>query len=668
MSGQTEDVVASFSCEGTPNVNWTVNKGTFDEALNTPFTLRLQLATEEISAIPIDMLGKSCRVSIQRGMLVRQITGVVSQALEGSSHNQLVTAEVVVRPALEALRHRTNTRVFQQMTVPVILDKVLTESLGAYDRTLDIRVTRTYPTCEYRVQYNETDLAFCSRLMAEEGIAYWFEFGDENEVLILSDNARNFGEVECLQSSLAPNVLQFSLYEGTVGGHEYVTEFHASSEIRPTKLVSRHYDWTHPSMPYEAEASEVKSAPAPNGALLPPGREVYEHDDQALIFHEYDGMAYANNDMQEQVTIRREAQATDARICRGRSTALGVTAGKTFELLGHQQGELDGEYLILSVSHSFDDTGDHYLNTFECIPSVVSYRPATTESKPRLHSIQTATVVGPANEEIHVDEHGRVKVQFHWDRLGARDEHSSCWIRVMQSWSGAGWGSIVIPRIGMEVVVNFVNGDPDQPLIMGTVYNGDNPPPYPLPQEKTKSTFKTNSSLGGGGFNELCFEDKKDAEEIFIHAEKDFNEIVEHNHYTLVHNHQTNEVDKNHTELIHENQRLTVDEDRIKHIKGNEATKVDGNRSEQVGGNEGIKISKNRSVNVMLNDSLQVGMKRSQNVNINYDLNVGNKTTIKTGDSQIILKRDGTIIIKGKNITIDADCSIKLKSPCVEEN
>ncbi len=657
----TEKIEVDFFCEGTPDISWNVASGTFTEKLNDPYTVWLQLDTTALATEPTDMLGKHCQLSLRRGGLERRVTGIVSEVQEGGTHPQNLVTNIVIDPAFEVLRHRVNTKIFQNKTVPEILQEVLTEGLGAYQRSLDLRLSRTYPTCEYRIQYNESDLAFCERLMEEEGIVYWFELSENNpEMLVISDSPNNYARVECLQTALPSSTLLFSEYTGQVGGHEFVGSFHAMSQLRPTKLSTRHFDWTHPAMPFEANAAQAGTNEPTNGALLPPEREVYQHDDRPLSFHSYDGMAYSANDMDDQARLRREAQTFDSRVCEGQSTALDVTTGKTFTLVNHPRDELNDEYLVLSATHSFQGSGGDYQNQFQCIPSNVPYRPKRVTPKPRLPSMQTATVVGPAGEEIHTDEHGRIKVQFHWDRLGANDDHSSCWIRVMQPWGGAGWGFFFIPRIGMEVVVNFVNGDPDQPLVIGTVYNADNPPPYPMPDEKTKSTLKTRSSLGGGGFNELRFEDKKNQEEIFIHAEKDFNEVVEHDHFTLVHHDQTNEVDNNHTELIHVDQALVVDQHRSKHIKGNERTTVNGTRTEQVDGDETITINADRATTIASNDSCNVGAA--------HTLVVGNRITLKTGSSSITMKKDGTISIKGDKIKINGQSLIKLTSAQIEEN
>jgi type VI secretion system secreted protein VgrG len=659
-----------FGGDATPDVQWAVQAATLDEQLNEPYTLTLKLATDTVGAEPVKLLGQPVHLTVIRGAAARMVTGIVSSVKEGSTSPLTVSAYVVVRPALDALRHRVNTRIFQEKTVPQILEQVLGEGLRPYKRSLDNRLSRTYRPCDYRVQYDESDFAFCERLMEEEGIVYWFEVEGEAELMVLADDDRHYGAIESIHDA----ALQFAEYTSSVGGHEYVGELFATSQVRPTKLATRHHDWARPSFAQDGASNDEPAGDTPHGAFVSPPREVYEHD-EAPLTSEPGGTTYAA-DKDDQVRIRREAMKHDARVSTGWSTVFGMRVGATFTLGGHPRADLDGEYLVTSVTHDLAGGGLHYRNDFWCLPSDVSFRPRRVTPRPRIHSIQTATVVGPAGEEIHTDEHGRIKVQFHWDRLGARDEHSSCWVRVMQPWAGPGWGFVFIPRIGMEVVVNFVDGDPDRPLVMGSVYNGDNAPPYPLPAEKTKSTIKTNSSLGGGGFNELRFEDKAGSEEIYTHAQKDYNEVVEHDHNTLVHNDQTNTVDKNQTEVIHVDQSLTVDNNRTKVVKADQTATVLGNDTETVAGNRMTTLRSNRQVSVMMNDNLsvlalkatEVGLNYAIGVGVDYLLEAGSSITLKTGDSKLTMKSDGTIKIEGVKIMVDGASLVRLTAPDVERN
>jgi type VI secretion system secreted protein VgrG len=291
-------------------------------------------------------------------------------------------------------------------------------------------------------------------------------------------------------------------------------------------------------------------------------------------------------------------------------------------------------------ARSSESEEERYHNRFTAVAADVQWRPRRTLPRPRIRGIQTAIVTGPAGEEIHTDEHGRVKCQFHWDRLGTMDDHSSCWIRVMQTWAGNGWGTWILPRIGMEVIVSFVDGDPDRPVVTGCLYNGDNRPPYSLPEQKTKSTYKSNSSLGGGGYNEFRFEDKKGDEEIFTHAQRDYNEVVEHDHNTLVHNCQTNTVDIDQTENIHQNQFLTVDINRTKNVGLNETTNIGQTRNETVGLDEFIMITQHRSKMVGANETVMVGQNRTESVGESEKVLVGSDRHIRViGANQLEVNR-----------------------------
>ena len=649
MSESTEHVELLFECSAS-SVTWTVRKADLREHLNEPFELGLALTTDDTDAEPSQMLGQPASLTITRGEMMRQVTGIVTAIEEGSTHPQLVTSNITIVPALEALRHRVNTKIFQEMTVPDILEEVLGESLGAWSRSVDNRLSRTYPTCEYRVQYNESDLDFCQRLMEEEGIVYWFEFEGEAETLVLADAPDAYGEIVSLHDSL----LLYSEYEANVEGHEYISELTVTSKVGPTKVATRHFDWTHPSVPIEGESSadDPGAVVEPSGAHLEPEREVYEHDEQPLTLSEYDGEAFGANDVDDQVKIRREAQVWPARLARGRSTVTGMKVGAVFETLGHPRADLDGRYLVLGVSHHITEHGEVYGNAFDCIPADVVYRPRRTRRKPRVASIQTAIVVGPSGEEIHTDEHGRIKVQFHWDRLGASDDKSSCWIRVQQPWGGAGWGFVFIPRIGMEVVVDFINGDPDRPMVMGSVYNADNPPPYPLPDEKTKSTIKTETSLGGGGYNELRFEDKAGEEEIWIHAQKDHNEVIENDHTETVGNDETISVGNNQVQ--------DIGNDQTEHVMANQSDEVDANRTIAVHGNfdETIDGSETRTVSSGVTETIDAGETRTITGGMTENISGGRTQTINGASSETITGALDQTITGGATINTPATYNV----------
>ncbi|MCA9608215.1 MAG: type VI secretion system tip protein VgrG, partial [Myxococcales bacterium] len=446
-----DTVEAVFEAEAATD-SWRIQTARLVERLDAPYALELRLLTAAEAPDPAQLLGKAATVTITRGAGMRTVHGIVAELTERTAADDYTgtTIDVVLRPAFEALRHRVNTRIFQDATVPEILAEVLDAALGPYERSFDDRTQRSFPTCEYRVQYDESDLAFCERLMQEEGIVYWFEHDGDAETLVLADGPSAYGTIETAAGASPLPITHRD--EGDLDD-EWIRHLDAWSRITPTKVAMRHFDWTAPSTPIESEAAEAPSADLAAGAGVAPDREVYVVDHDPLTIGDYAGTAYGANDAVDQARLRREAHIADACWVDGRSNVIAMRPGATFECAGHAFARLDGEYLVVSVEHRFDDEANAYDNVVRCIPKDVVHRPQRRAARPVIRSVQTAIVVGPSGEEIHTDEHGRIKVQFHWDRLGAGDEHSSCWIRVMQPWAGAGWGFVFLPRIGMEVVV-----------------------------------------------------------------------------------------------------------------------------------------------------------------------------------------------------------------------
>ena len=403
---------------------------------------------------------------------------------------------------------------------------------------------------------------------------------------------------------------------------------------------------------------------------------------------------------------------------------------------------MNQEYILTRVDHNgtqpmalqeLADASESntYGNSFACILGTSNFKPVRPP-RPSVNGVQTAEVTGPAGEEIHVDEFGRIKVQFHWDRLGKKDENSSCWLRVAQPWAGSGWGAVCIPRIGQEVVVDFIDGDPDRPVVTGALYNGANMPPYTLPADKTKTTFKSNSTLGGGGFNEFRFEDKKGSEEIYIHGQKDEtiqinndkNQTVGHDETLSVGNNRTKSVGvdqsesigsnktitvgQTHTETVGTDMSLTVGTNRTVKIGSNQTETIGGNDTHSIGGNQSTTISQNKTETVAIasaetigaakaltigaayqtsvggamnttvgvSQSDQVVMNKSVNVGRNYSSEAGKNITVEAGESitlvcgesSLTMKKDGTITLNGKKITEQASGNIILKANKILQN
>lgn len=380
-----------------------------------------------------------------------------------------------------------------------------------------------------------------------------------------------------------PGFVSYEPHNLEVGTSEPVVEFRLRRRAAVSRIAIRDFDWTQPSVwPQGAAAHEELAATQ---------RESYEHGHgRSLCIWSYaeSSSKYGAHDGSAQAALRLERERVEALVGIGRGRVTTFSPGKRFLLAGHPTIGVDGEYVLLRVEHgtrreNTDAAADPYANRFECIPSSQEYRPARRAPKPHIASVQTAIVVGPPGEEIHTDVHGRIKVRFHWDRLSPFDDSASCWVRVQQAWAGPGWGFLFLPRVGMEVVVTFIDGDPDRPLVTGAVYDGANTPPYALPDEKTKSTIKTRSSPGGGGYNELRFEDRSGAEEIWLHGQKDWNTVVEHDVSERVGHDRSRLVSHDETVTVGHDHVQSVGSDRTRAVGHDESVTIGGRRSVHVG-------------------------------------------------------------------------------------
>ena len=576
----------SFGSRDTEAVHWHVRRVHLRETVCEPYTLELELWTEDLEAPLAKLLGDTCTLVIEREGHSRRVHGIVHHVDMLPAVVDRLRVRVRVAPALHLLGFQRNTRFWQDRTTLEILDEVLGPALSTYGREFELKVDpKLYFKREYCVQYRETDLEFATRLMLEEGIVYAFEHEDGDvERLVLHDTTS-------LTADLGIPTVPYVPPGSGAASEQSVGAFDWSYRLGTTTVVQRDWTWKEDapiSYNHERRTTDVRQY----------DRERYDHDDRRL--NADDGAPRAR-DKQE-----RERQFDESG--RGTSDVLEMVPGRCFELQFHPVFERDGRYLLISVTHvgdapevgqqhsDPDAAGPRYSNEFVCIRPEVPYRGPPPPPRQRVHGPHTAVVVGPDSEEIHTDEHGRIRVIFHWDRLSPHDETASCWIRVAQTWAGLGWGHQFIPRIGMEVLVEFIDGDPDRPVVTGCVYNGLNRPPYTLPDKKTQSGIKTDSSPGGGGSNELRFEDAKGHEEVWIHAQKDFNEKVENCHSTTVGadqsnsvgGNQTNTVQKDQTETIVGQQTMTVEKNRTVTIHGSQDVTILG--ESPAGGNSGSKL------------------------------------------------------------------------------
>ncbi len=660
-------VEARFEADRWSGTEWVVTGATLHERLNEPYQLVLDIAVSEPEADASSLLGSPCVLTLVRRTTSLRVCGIVTMVREGTDPGQQTYARLSVEPALSALRHKIDSRIFQGKTVPEILTSVLGEDLGVFGRSVEARLAGTYPAREYTLQYDETDFDFVHRLMEEEGIGYAFEHDGERELLVLFDRPAHFAPIEGEEGS----TLRYTTRsDAELDASEGISRFERISRVRPNRVVSRHFDWTHPSVPMVSQA-EMSDAAFP--AL-----ETYVHD-APLTFHGYDHTYGAHNGS-DQLRLYSERARRDARLCDGSGSSLAVRPGRRFDLADHPRNDLDGAWAVVASEHRYQghvgESGDGqdglgYVSRFTVLPADVPWRPDRFRRRPRIVGVQTATVVGPPGEEIHTDPHGRVKVQFHWDRLGANDDKSSTWIRVMQAMGGAGWGFSFIPRIGMEVVVTFIEGDPDQPLITGVVYNPENPPPYDYPAMKTRTTIKSNSSPTNGGFNELRFEDRAGEEEIYLQGEKDWNTLIKNHHTRKVGNCETQEVVVDRTRLVGHDETVTVKHDRTRLVENNESVTIGVDRTKSIGANEIVtvgqsqteSIGENLAQTIGQNLTQQVAMNAMQTIGMNQVVNVAMSATRSVvADETVRVGGDGKREI-GKSLTekIGADLTQKIR-------
>jgi type VI secretion system secreted protein VgrG len=582
----------AFRFSGAGSATWSIVHGRVSESLSALYEATLDVATPELDANPDDLVGQPASLLLQRGDLQRFVQGLVRRVDDLGTSARHRLARVYLVPGAWVLSQRVNSKIFQEKNAVEVVQAVW-EAAGLPVDALDVSgVTRTPSPREYCVQYRETDLAFIQRLLEEEGISYAFEHDANRETMALFHELPVRPEVQTLAGTSAP----VAGPEDHTAAVETVRRFDWHRQLRPTGTTLRDYDFTRPS----ATMDMTRAKPQPPGA-----REVYDYPAR-LNLHRYDegDFKYHAHDGRALSEVRRQSQEALERTGHALTNVTGALPGRRLTVEGAGRSELNDAWLITRVEHVFhqpellagdhgvtvEDVYDRYHNTLSAVLASAPWRPQRTTPRPVVQGPQTAVVIGPAGEEIYTDHHGRIKAQFHWDRDGQMNERSSCWIRVAQVWAAAGWGAVYTPRIGMEVVVQFLDGDPDRPLVTGAVYNGTNGTPYPLPDDKTISTLKSNSSPGGNGSNELRFQDLAGSEEIYLHAQKDFNEVVEHDHTTTVHNNQTNTVDCNQTESVGGNQSMTVTGDRTHHVKKNETITVDKNQTIHIRGTQSVTV------------------------------------------------------------------------------
>ena len=607
------------------------------EQLGHPFEFDIEAFADSGEITPEDLLGKPASVSVGLPQgTQRHFHGLVcAMGTEGVT-DRMFRYRLVLRPWLWLLTRRTDTRVFQDLSAQDILKKVFEPFSPDYS----FELTGTLPKYEYCVQYRETDFNFVSRLMEQEGIYYYFEHTADKHTLVMVNSP----------SAHKPNPEQdkFEFRDSADGQLDFepITQWRASREIQTGQVVLRDFDFTAPTVLPQAK---VKAPRKDASAKL----EVYD----------YPGSFSKSADVDRYSQLRmEELQARYSRID-GFGAVRGLACGYRFELQDHPRADQNQAYLVMSTRielvHSGYESGLDETSCkcrFTAIEGSETFRPRRDTPKPTVAGLHTAMVVGPAGQEIHTDLHGRAKVQFHWDRIGKNDDKSSCWVRVASPWAGQNWGSISLPRIGQEVVVDFLEGDPDRPLITGRVYNGEQTPPYTLPDHATVSTNKSRSSKGGAAtnFNELRFEDNKGSEYVWFQAEKDFHQLVKNDATLLVTGKQDRIVKKDLTEQIDGGVKTKIGKDLVTEVGGKHSLKVSADMMTE----SGASISQKSGTKMDVKVGADLGVDAAMNVHVKAGINVvieaGVMLTLKAGASSVVIGPAGVSIVGAPMVMINS--------------
>jgi type VI secretion system secreted protein VgrG len=633
------------------------------EAISQLFNFQLDLWAENRTAVPFDQLlgQKVCVEMALPDGSKRYFNGIVCRIGAGDRGEIFTDYRVELVPQFWMLTRRSQSRIFQHQTVPDILKKVLEGLDVAY------QIQGTWQPRNYCVQYRETDFNFACRIMEEEGICYFFKHSANGHQMVLANTPPAHPAVPGPAKIRYMKTINYKSDEDGVGAWEKV------QEVRPGKYTLWDHCFELPHQHLEANKPVKDSVPVGTVThkLKVGGNDKLEvYDWPGAYAQRFDGIdkgggerpadlqkIYEDNARTVAIRMQQDSESQSFAI-RGASNCRHFVPGHKFTLERHYNA--DGEYVLTEVSHSANQeviyrstleavAGFSYENHFKCIPAGVHYAPPRLTAKPVVHGTQTAVVVGPPGEEIYPDKYGRVKIQFHWDRQGKNDADSSCWCRVAQPWAGQNWGMISLPRIGQEVVIDFLEGDPDHPIIIGSVYNADQMPPYSLPANKTQSGVKSRSSLGGSpsNYNEIRFEDKKGSEQINVHAEKDMATTVEHDDTQHVMNNRTITVDGTHTETIKKDTTIKITEGKLVHdVMDNTADyHVMKAVTEVFEANQSTTVTQQIEVSSVKNG-----------IYITAD---NKEIRLRSGESMLLMKKDGTIQLHGVNIEIIGTTEVK---------
>jgi type VI secretion system secreted protein VgrG len=610
------------------------------ERLGRPFEYELLLLSTDPDIDYKSIVGKSVTVKVQSPFanVTRYFNGVVRSFAQVNYSKDLSQYMAVMVPQFWFSSLTADCRIFQNKPVKDILSTIIKTDGGVSDYRDS--ASSTTATREYCVQYRETDFDFASRLMEEEGAYYFFEHKDGKHIFVLSDSPA--AHSAATGAATVPFVTAQTPGAERQGMYSWGVRY----EAKPGTYVLADYDFKNPNNVLRSNELVSRNHTGSEGEIF-----------------DYPGMFERSADGDRLAKVRLHERQARHEVYSGDTTAITLAPGTKFSLSDHPKSSYNGEYLVIENEITIENTpyragkeeapDTKIRSRVMAIPSSQTFRPARVTPRPNLRGAHTAIVVGPSGEEVHTDKYGRIKVQFYWDREGKKDENSSIFIRVAQMWAGKGWGTMFIPRIGQEVVVEFLEGEPDRPIVTGCVYNEVNNAPYALPDNKTRSTIRTNSSTGGGGYNEIRFEDKKDSEQLFVHAQKDQDTRVVHDRkewigndtHLYVKQDRLEQVDRDHHETITGKHIVEVGGDSHLKIKGKDAVEITGKHSLVVKDDVAEKFEKNQSTAVTGDYYI-----KAKNIVIEAEENI----TIKVGGVYIAIESGG-IKIEAPKIEIKSD-------------
>ncbi|MDO7897928.1 type VI secretion system Vgr family protein [Pseudomonas citrulli] len=576
------------------------------EAISQPYRVDLELVGERPDLALEELLHRQAYLAFDdRG---RGLHGQVYSVAQGDSGQRLTRYRMTLVPRLAYLRHRLNQRIFQHLSVPAIIARILGDH-GIQGDAFQFSLGGQYPEREYCVQYAESDLAFIERLCAEAGIHYHFRHSPGGHLLVFGDDQTAFPRL--------PGSTAYLPGDGMAAGEPAITRLAVRLEARTTAVTLRDHDFRKPGLLLQVDLD----------AQRPPALEDYR----------YPGQFSDREHGRHLARCALERHGADYQLAEGRSDQRALASGHFLHIQGHPRTQWNDLWLVTAITHhgrqpqvleetAGDGADDFqgYSNTFQATPWDVPYRPPLLQEKPRAHGYQSAVVTGPADSEIHCDEFGRVKVQLAWDRDGQHDEHASCWLRVASGWAHDRYGAVMIPRVGTEVLVGFIDGDVDKPVVTGCLPNGANPPPLDLPADKTRSILRSQSSPGGAGYNELRIEDRKGAEEIYLRAQRDWTQHVLHDQRVQV-----------------DHERSVVVTGTARHeLKADELRMTQGRRQVEVGRDDHLRVVGERHIQVT---SQALGASQHYHVGAGQQvvLDAGVSATIQAGGHWITLGAGG---------------------------